>query len=249
MSGNDPTCLLFLAFEKYGIDNFLYEELDVATAESEAKRKEIQWIQESDSFRRGYNRTKGGEGTYGLVGEKATNAKISEETAKSIIEDSCSHAKAAKLYTTSVNNVMAIRNGRSWEHLNRTKAPAYNNPNFKITEKEARLILSDKRTHQEVAQEYGLTIGIVRDVRLGNSWRNIPRKDISYKRKNCKINEEIASMIISDSCSGKEASGKYGLSASTISEVRNGKRWKDLDRSNAPKYKDNRGRKSKCALS
>lgn len=48
---------------KYGIENFIIEELEQVEDESKLDEREIYWIQELQTYgRNGYNATKGGDG-------------------------------------------------------------------------------------------------------------------------------------------------------------------------------------------
>lgn len=68
------------AIEKYGWDNFKHIIIAKGLTEDEAKWLEIELIREWDSINRdkGYNLTKGGEGTNGLICSEETRKKISE---------------------------------------------------------------------------------------------------------------------------------------------------------------------------
>ena len=53
---------LYRAFRKYGIDNFIIEELEECSL-NELSEKETFWIQNENSYNNGYNATLGGEGS------------------------------------------------------------------------------------------------------------------------------------------------------------------------------------------
>ena len=52
------------AIQKYGVDNFIWEVIEKCK-KSELDERESYWIEYYDSFNKGYNRTKGGEGNSG----------------------------------------------------------------------------------------------------------------------------------------------------------------------------------------
>lgn len=55
---------LYDAFNKYGIENFIIEELEEVTDEYKLSEREIYWINELQTYgRTGYNATKGGDGS------------------------------------------------------------------------------------------------------------------------------------------------------------------------------------------
>lgn len=49
------------AIEKYGKENFIIEQIDQAENIEELKKKEIEWVSKEDSFKKGYNGTRGGD--------------------------------------------------------------------------------------------------------------------------------------------------------------------------------------------
>lgn len=49
------------ALRKYGIENFTIEQIDSVTSRNELDEKEIYWIQYYNSFKDGYNSTRGGQ--------------------------------------------------------------------------------------------------------------------------------------------------------------------------------------------
>ena len=58
LSSNYP---LYLAFKKYGLDNFTFEILEECN-ECELDQKEIYWIDYYHGYSQGYNQTTGGQG-------------------------------------------------------------------------------------------------------------------------------------------------------------------------------------------
>jgi group I intron endonuclease len=67
------------ALNKYGVDNFSWEILYECNCEHELNIKEIEFIQEYNSFSIGYNMTRGGEGILGKVPSKQTRALWSSQ--------------------------------------------------------------------------------------------------------------------------------------------------------------------------
>lgn len=56
-----PDSSLYLAFQKYGLDNFKFEIIEECKVE-ELGEKEKYWVEYYDTFYNGYNQTAGGEG-------------------------------------------------------------------------------------------------------------------------------------------------------------------------------------------
>lgn len=67
---------LLRSIEKYGIDNFtVYEVYDTAMSKKELNEKEQYYISKFDSFKNGYNLTRGGDGIAGCKGSDCKNSK------------------------------------------------------------------------------------------------------------------------------------------------------------------------------
>lgn len=52
---------LYDAMNKYGVENFIVEELEYVKDENILSEREVYWIKELETY--GYNATKGGDGT------------------------------------------------------------------------------------------------------------------------------------------------------------------------------------------
>ena len=97
---------LYRAFNKYGLDKFTYQLLDVLEENDykEARKQldilEIKYIETYNSYNKGYNQTKGGDG--GILGYKFTEKQIEkqkENTIKRINE-----SLQCKIYLYDINN-------------------------------------------------------------------------------------------------------------------------------------------------
>lgn len=78
---------LYLAFHKYGIENFIISQLEECD-DKELNDREIYWIKKLDTYKNGYNATTGGEGCCRYDKEKIVEelykTKCIKETAKNI---------------------------------------------------------------------------------------------------------------------------------------------------------------------
>lgn len=111
----------------------------------------------------------------------------------------------------------------------------------KITEDQAILIINDCRGHRELSVLYGVSETTISDIRIGKSWKYLDRsKAPIYTDNRNRISKEAAISIIRDTCSCSEAVNKYKVHETTVHDIRNSKTWKHLDRSDAPKYKNDR---------
>ena len=81
---------LYGAFNKYGIENFVIEELEECSIE-DVNQKEIEYINKFDTYSNGYNATLGGEGTvtidYDKVLEKYQMGLSAGQIAKDMNHD------------------------------------------------------------------------------------------------------------------------------------------------------------------
>jgi group I intron endonuclease len=174
-NGHSPDCLLFKAIQKHGIEAFDYEELATNLTESRAFELEEHYIDEFNAYTNGYNRTTGGRIARPGYGEEHHNSKHTEEIIMAVIMDSCSESKAAKKYGVTRGNVYQIRKGIIWPHLDRSKAPQYENDKNKLTEENARDIFLDSRTQQAIAAEYGINPSSVSNIKRRKSWKDATR--------------------------------------------------------------------------
>lgn len=97
---------LYNAINKYGIDNFYYEILEANIPIEELDNKEIAYIENYDSFKNGYNSTKGGDGRIFNKIEDETdiiNRVLNGETTVSI-------AKSLNVHYETVKRVLRKNN-------------------------------------------------------------------------------------------------------------------------------------------
>lgn len=77
---------LYSAMKKYGVENFSVEEVEECSSEILSER-EIYWIDFYDSFRSGYNATKGGDGVSFIDNKEILTLWQEGKTLKEIAED------------------------------------------------------------------------------------------------------------------------------------------------------------------
>ena len=105
---------LYSAFDKYGVENFIVEEIEECSA-AQLNEREVYWIEFYRSFKNGYNATKGGDGKsycdydliYALYQEGFSLKEISKKL--NYGADTCSKA----LKTFGVTKEELIDNGRN----------------------------------------------------------------------------------------------------------------------------------------
>lgn len=123
------------ALRKYGVDKFLWKIIEYCPREQLNKR-EIYWIAFYDSFKNGYNTTKGGYGCLGTSPYKRTHA-IRQKIARALkghkrTKDSIQ--KQIKSMSGSSHPLFGVgHKQKSIEKMRRSKK-GLNNPNAKIFE-------------------------------------------------------------------------------------------------------------------
>ena len=107
---------LYRAFQKYGIENFLFEILEECTID-ELDNREIYWIQYYDTFKNGYNQTSGGSGPR-CCGQKLSINDV-EEIEQYLINSNKTQSEIALLFKVSTETVQGINTGRYWARPNK----------------------------------------------------------------------------------------------------------------------------------
>jgi len=111
----------------------------------------------------------------------------------------------------------------------------------KLTEGEALNIISDSRPHSVVSGIYGVSSNTVQGIRDGTSWSHLDRSSAPEYQKYVRISDETTAISIIESPLGHaEVARKYSVPLSYVHNIRHGRSWKNLNRSNAPKYENKR---------
>lgn len=101
---------LYLAFVKYGIDNFSFEVLEECSID-ELDDKEIKYINQYDSYNNGYNQTKGGSGSNGNI-IKVSNDEL-YEIYDLLLNTNISQKEIAIRFNIGEDTVSEINNGKT----------------------------------------------------------------------------------------------------------------------------------------
>ena len=101
---------LYLAFKKYGIDNFSFEVLEECSID-ELDNKEIEYIKLFDTYANGYNQTLGG------CGSRGSSIKISSddlyEIYELLINSNISQQEIAAQFKVGEDTISEINHGKS----------------------------------------------------------------------------------------------------------------------------------------
>lgn len=241
LRGDNSKSLIHKALNKYGIDGFKYEILAETNIREEAFELEKNFIQKFGSHKVGYNMTTGGENGPSLIGSEHPASRITEETAQSIIDDSCSASKAAKKYKVGYASVLDIRTGRRWKHLDRSNAPIYEKIKpQKTSEKIVFSILSDSCSNLSASEKYKVPEKRVSEIRTRKTWKHLVSQNVEYDRDNVNLNIDMVRTIILDPRSHSEVAAEHDLTRQQVYNIRKGYTWASVKRDDAPKYEDGR---------
>lgn len=113
---------LYLAIQKYGIDNFDFQILEECSIE-ELNDREIYWIEKYDSYYKGYNQTRGGQ-------QYSHNVKLSDEDYDKIVQllqdSSYTQKEISKMFSVGEDTISEINTGKIRFHST-IKYPIRNN--------------------------------------------------------------------------------------------------------------------------
>jgi len=226
---------------KYGKENFQWEILEACYSLDDANRLEQYYIKYYNTFTvindsHGYNMTMGGDGVRGLGGDRSVHHKLSKDQVVDIINNDMPTNEVAKKYNISWENANSIRCGETWKDMDRSNAPVYQT-RYWITKDIAYDIIMSPRSTSTITRDYNITKETVNNIRRGRRYPDIDRTDAPvYDDDRTPITSDIATLIITDHRDSTTMSKIYNVTRKTINNIRTGRRWNHLDRSNAPIY-------------
>ena len=116
---------LYIAFRKYGLDNFTFEIIEELEDYSLSEEREIYWIKYYHSYENGYNETLGGDG--GSVkghcqGEKNGRAKLTEQDViqiRTLYQNGISRKECYELFKDKISEsgFGAVWLGETWKNI------------------------------------------------------------------------------------------------------------------------------------
>lgn len=192
-----PNKPLYLAFDKYGIDNFSFEVLEECPSK-ELNRKEKYWIKQydSDNSEKGYNILSGGDGHD--CGEKHPNHKLTKEDVIDIRTRYANHERkkeVEKLYADKIgpSGFSKVWKGTTWSdimpevytkenkdfHRHNTGQTGSENGRALLSEKdvyEIRSLKKQGKTLDEVYEMYrdtGIKKGSFEQTWYGLNWKHV----------------------------------------------------------------------------
>ena len=184
---------LYLAFQKYGIENFTFEVLEECEREKLSEREKY-WIAFYNTYKDGYNQTSGGEDN---AGENHPNHKLTSQDVINIRIRYNNHERKKDVFLDYNNRIgesgfSKIWKGETWKdilpevytkenkqfHAHNTANKGSSNGRAKLTESDVRNIRIRRKNGealQEVYQDYQnkLTLGSFANVWSYQNWKNI----------------------------------------------------------------------------
>lgn len=116
--------VLYKAFRKYGLENFIFEIVEITDAEH-CNERESYWIKYYDSYTNGYNETCGGDGGSlkgRCLGSNNGRAKLTEEDVKNIrlaYKEGKTRKEVFELYKDKISDsgFGRVWQGKTWTHI------------------------------------------------------------------------------------------------------------------------------------
>ena len=184
---------LYKAFEKYGIENFIFEILEECSIQ-ELGEKEKYYIAKYDTYKNGYNMTTGGEDN---VGSAHPNHKLTDEDIINIrirYNNLERRKEVYELYKDRIgeSGFGKIWKGESWQHimpevytpenkefhLHNTGNKGSSNGRSRLTEEDVRSIRTRRKNGEQLKDVYEdykdkLTKGSFTNVWSYQNWKDI----------------------------------------------------------------------------
>ena len=184
---------LYLAFQKYGIENFTFEVLEECES-NELSIKEKEWIEHYDTYKNGYNQTCGGEDNYG---ENHPRHKLSEQDVINIRIRYNNHERKKDVFLDYNNRIgesgfSKIWKGETWKHIlpevytlenrtfhkNNTANKGSTNGRARLSEEDVKIIRTRRKNGENIRivyQDYKdkITYGSFTNVWTYQNWKNI----------------------------------------------------------------------------
>lgn len=184
---------LYLAFQKYGLENFEFSVLEECEKENLSNREKY-WISFYNTYKDGYNQTCGGEDS---AGENHPSHKLQEEDIINIRVRYNNHERKKDVYLDYNNRIgesgfSKIWKGETWQnimpevyteenkkfHKNNTANIGSSNGRAKITEEDVYEIRLRRKNGEQLKDVYAdysnkLTKGSFKNIWSYQNWKNI----------------------------------------------------------------------------
>lgn len=239
---------LYKAMRKYGIENFTFEIIEQCD-ESLLKEREIYWIEQYDSYRTGYNATRGGDmaGPNSIhIGEEHPRAILTEEEVIFCREKYREGAVSSEIYNQYFKDKMNYKgfqsmwHGKTWKHIMPEVFENNPRPRQKITPEDILEIrtkyyqgVTEKALKEEYKDKYSpATVHRVLSKKdfCPELCPDIPDNHVNLRQK---VTPEMVRLVRQLKSEGKlhkeiRAALNNEISMTTISDIVTGKRYSDI---------------------
>ena len=193
------------SWNKYGKDNFKFEILEKNISKNNLSQKEMEYIDKLNSFKSGYNLTKGGEGTKGSKPWKNKNRR--KETKKKI---------SNSLKGRKIPRDVADKSAKSRRRVTKNKCVSI----FKE-------YYSSDLSQYKIADKHNVSRSLVKDICSCQHWSTKGLEKPKSKNKKTEITKTLAKSIFEDYYNGEykqeDLCNKYNIGYSTVNKILNKK--------------------------
>lgn len=204
---------LYRAMTKYGVDNFYYEILEDGIPLNELDEKEIYYIQKCNSYKEGYNSTKGGDGR--VVNKIEDIEYILKQVKKGI--EIRQIAAELKVHPMTIRRAIKAY-GINFE-LRSLKPKGLPNPNRqKVSRDDVKKLRKEGLSYSEIATKLNISKRTVERI-LKEAGMN-ERKRIDYSSLNLEnILEEYESKVINGEMRKVDFDNEHGFNQHSIKVI------------------------------
>ncbi len=162
-SAHKKSYKIYKAINKHGAENFYYEVLENDIPVEQLNEKEIEYIEKFNSYKKGYNSTKGGDGRLinkiediNYIVNELKNGRFIKDIAEEL--NICSETISRALHKHGIKNGSLIQENLSTDHLkqiNRNDVKALYEQGYKYNEIE-KILKIDMRSISRIIKELKL---------------------------------------------------------------------------------------------
>lgn len=210
------------AIYKYGVENFIVKEIDIAIDLNSANLLEMMWIKELKSMgHQLYNETPGGDGVKGYhrkwTEEQKQAASIKNSGSKNPMygvqlfgSDNGNFGKTMKPHVKEI--LLKCRRKLSDEQITEIRQ-LYSTGNY---------------TQTALSIQFNCNLTTIHDIVHNRNWSDNPNTELLTK-KNITIEDarKIKELYATNNYSQEELGKQFGISGTQVGRIINGQRWKN----------------------
>lgn len=175
------------------------------------------------------------------AGELHHNAVLTEPQVLAILSDARPYSQIAAEYGVSDGNIGSIKQRKSWPHLGQEKGikakriSPRRGKSDKITPEIVLAIRASTERGVDLAARYGIRPQNVSEIRHGRSWAHIEGETVTVHSRSgsghhgAKLDEADIHEIRTSKARGVDLAARFGVTKTTISDIRNRRIWKHIE--------------------